>query len=122
LRLFFIFESSIYIADEMISNIIADVHLFYFTVLAELGIEVFVKGVIVLLDLLSVECVSGVVDWVLVDVSTENGLTELRTYMFSTTSIAVSACANFVVERTIYFVLFSAWKVSKSFGGKGHIP
>ena len=92
----------------MVSNIIADVHLFYFTVLAELGIKVFVKGVKVLLDLLSVECVSGVVDWVLVDVSTENGLTELRTYMFSTASIAVSACANFVVERTIYFVLFSA--------------
>jgi hypothetical protein len=108
LRFFFIFESSIYIADEVISNIIADVHLFDFTVLAELGIEVFVKGFKVLLDLLSVERVSGVVNWVLVDVSTENGLTELRTYMFSTTSIAVSACANFVVERTIYFVLFSS--------------
>ena len=92
----------------MVSNIITDMHLFYFTVLAELGIEVFVKGVIVLLDLLSVECVSRVVDWVLVDVSTENGLTELRTYMFSTASIAVSACSNFVVERTIYFVLFSS--------------
>jgi hypothetical protein len=108
LRFFFIFESSIYIADEMVSNIIADVHLLYFTVLAELGIEVFVKGFKVLLDLLSVERVSGVVDWVLVDVPTENGLTELRTYMFSTASITVSACANFVVERTIYFVLFSA--------------
>ena len=92
----------------MISNIIADVHLFDFTVLAELGIEVFVKGFKVLLDLLSVERVSGVVDWVLVDVSTEDGLTELRTYVFSTASIAVSACANFVVERTIYFVLFSS--------------
>ena len=70
----------------MVSNIIADVHLFYFTVLAELGIEVFVKGVKVLLDSLSVECVSRAVDWVLVDVSTENGLTELRTHMFSTVS------------------------------------
>jgi hypothetical protein len=92
----------------MVSHVIADVHLFYFTVLAELGIEVFVEGVKVLLDLLRVQCVSGVVDWVLVDVSTENGLTELRTNMFSTASIAVSACANFVVERTIYFVLFSS--------------
>jgi len=51
---FFILESSIYIADKVVSHVIADVHLFYFTVLAELGIKVFVKGVEMLLDLLRV--------------------------------------------------------------------
>ena len=90
----------------MVSHVIADMHLFYFSVFAELGIKVFVKGVKVLLDLLSVESVSRVVNWVLIDVSTEDGLTELRTDVFSTASIAVSAGANFVVERTVDFVLF----------------
>jgi len=38
------------------------------------------------------------VNGVLVDVSAEDGLTELRTDVFSTASVAVTACANFVIE------------------------
>lgn len=86
--------------------VVADDQLFDFAVLAQLTPYVLVEGVEVVLHLAGVHLVLGVVGRVLVHVRHENGLGVRRLHMLARAAVAVSACANFVVERTIDFVLF----------------
>lgn len=86
--------------------VVADNQLFKFTVLAQLTPYVLVEGVKVVLHLAGVHLVLGVVGRVLVHVRHENGLGVRRLDMLARAAVAVSTCANFVVERTIDLVLF----------------
>src|ERR1700738_1127015 len=89
-------------------------HFFDFAVFAEFAVEVFVEGVEMLLHLLCVEGVAGVVNRVLVDVSAEDGLGVVWFDMFSRATVAMTASANFVVKRTVYFVLFGSTQLARS--------
>lgn len=86
--------------------VVADDQLFEFAVLAQLTPYVLIKGVEVVLHLAGVHLVLGVVGRVLVHVRHENSLGVRRLDMLARAAVAVSACANFVVERTIDLVLF----------------
>ena len=61
-----------------------------------------------LLDLLGVESVAGSMNWVVVNVSAEDGLRVVWFYVLSATTVTVAAGTNFVIERAVYFVLLSS--------------
>lgn len=86
--------------------VVADDQLFKFAVLAQLTPYILVEGVEVVLHLAGVHLVLGVVGRVLIHVRHENGLGVRRLDMLARAAVTVSACANFVVERTIDLVLF----------------
>jgi hypothetical protein len=54
----------------MITHVIAYMHLLYFSILTEFTVKVFVEGIEMLLNLLSIEGVSGSMNGVLIDVAT----------------------------------------------------
>lgn len=85
--------------------VVADDQLFKLAVLAHLTPYVLVEGVEVILHLAGVHLVLGVVGRVLVHVRHENSLRVRRLDMLARAAVAVSACADFVVERTIDLVL-----------------
>lgn len=103
--IFFIFESTVDVANEMVVVVVADDQLFKFAIPAHLTPYVLVEGVEVVLHLAGVHLVLGVVGRVLVHVRHENGLRVRRLDMLSRAAVTVSACADFVVERAIDLIL-----------------
>jgi hypothetical protein len=67
----------------MITHVIAYMHLLYFSILAEFTVKVFVEGIEMLLNLLSIEGVSGSMNGILINVATEDGLRVVWLDMFS---------------------------------------
>jgi hypothetical protein len=112
LRVVFIFKTSIHISNQVISNVIADMHFLEFAVFAEFRVKVFVKGVKVLLDLLFIEGVSRSMFGIMVDVSAEDCLRVVWFDVLSRTTFAVTTGADFVIERTVDFVLLCSEDVS----------
>jgi hypothetical protein len=86
--------------------VVANDQLFELTVLAQLTPYVLVESVEMVLHLASVHFVLGVVCRVLVHVRHKNGLRVRGLDMLAGTAVAVSACADLVVERAIDLVLF----------------
>ena len=68
LRIFFVLESNVYVADEMIIVVVADDNLLDQTILAELAPDVLIERVEVVLKLGSVHLVVGKEGWVQVEV------------------------------------------------------
>jgi len=58
----------------MITHVIANMHLLYFSILTEFTVKVFIEGIEMLLNLLSIESVSGSMNGVLINVATEDSL------------------------------------------------
>lgn len=85
--------------------IVADDQLFELAVLAQLTPYVLVEGVEVVLQLAGVHLALGVVGRVLVHVGHEDGLGVGWLNMLSGAAVAVSACANLVVEGAVDLVL-----------------
>jgi hypothetical protein len=95
---FLVFEPGVHISNEMVAGIVADMHLLQFPILAQLGVEILVKGVKVLLDMGGGEFGAGDMLGVLVDVSAEDGLGVVWFDVFSVAAVAVATGADFVVE------------------------
>jgi hypothetical protein len=98
LSIFLVFEPCVHIPNEMVVFIVAYVHLLQFPIQTQLGVEIFVKGIEVLLDLGGGEFCAGDVLGVLVEVSAEDGLRVGWFDVFSVASVAVEAGADFEVE------------------------
>ena len=75
-------------------------------VFAHLTPNVLVERVEMILHLRRVHLIPGKIRWVLVKVWEENGLAVGGFDMLSTTAVAVSTCADLVVETAINLVLF----------------
>ena len=88
--------------------IITDNHLLNLPELAHLAPEILIEGIEVILQLASVHFDFWVVGWVLVEVGEKDGLRVWGLDVLAWTAVAVTAGADFVVERTIDFVGFSA--------------
>ena len=93
-------------------------HLLRFPILAHLAPEIFVEGVEMVLQLARIHLVLRVVGRVLVEVGEEDGLRIRWFYVFARASVAMPACADFVVEATVYFVLFGTEDGREVAGGK----
>lgn len=78
--------------------VVANDDLFDFSVLAHLAPEILVEGIEVVLELACVHLVLGIVGGVLVQVWQEDGLAVGWLDVFSGAAVAVSACADLVVE------------------------
>lgn len=81
--------------------IVAYNHLLELAIFAHLAPEILVERVKVVLQLARIHLVLGVVRRILVEVRKEDGLRVGRLDMFARTPIAVTACSDFVVERTV---------------------
>ena len=92
----------------MISDIITYMHFLNFAIFRKLTVKVFVKGIKVLLDLLRIERVARIMNGILINVPTEDRLGVIWLNVFARTSFAVSTRSDFVIKRTVYFVLFCA--------------
>lgn len=86
--------------------IVAYNHLLDLSKLAHLTPKVLIEGIKVVLELRGRHLELWVVSRVLIEIRQENGLRVGWLDVFSRTSVAVSACADFVVEGAIHFVLF----------------
>lgn len=102
----FVFEASVDIADEMIVRVVTDYHLFYLAKLAHLAPEILVEGIEMMLELSWCHLVLWVVGWVLIHVGEKDCLAVGWLNVFSAAPVAVSACADLVVETAVDFILF----------------
>lgn len=87
------------------------------TILAHFAPKVLVEGVKVILQLAGIHLVLGIVGGVLVEVGQEDGLRIGGLNMFSRAAIPVPACADFIVEGAVDFVLFCAENRGEVAGG-----
>lgn len=85
--------------------VITNHHLLRLAVLAHLAPKVLVEGVKVVLQLARVHFVFWIVGRVLVEVWQQDGLGVGRFDVFATAAVAVPACADFVIEGAVHFVL-----------------
>ena len=83
-------------------------HLLRLTILAHLAPEILVESIKVVLQLARVHLVLRVVGGVLVEVREEDCLGVGGFDVFSRAAVAVAACADFVVEGAVDFVLLGA--------------
>jgi len=124
LRVLFVLELDVYVSDEVIAEVVANIHLFDFAVLLfQLEKHIFEERIVKFLCLdiikyrLSRNCTSVLcfVVRILKHVLKKYGLTERRFVVKSTTFIAVTTCTDLEVKRTIYFVLLRTEYRSKIF-------
>jgi len=105
LCVFFVFESSVDVADQVIIVIVTNNQFLEFAVFAHLAPYVLVEGVEVVLQLTRVHLVLGVVGRVLVHVGHEDGLRVRGFHMLARAAVTVAACTDLVVEGAIDLVL-----------------
>ena len=95
LCVFFPCVAGIDVADEMVADIVADVHLDQLAVLGQLDEKVDKEGVKVVLDLhVGQRAVGIVVPRVAVDVGDEDGLREGRLGVLALAAVAVPTCSD----------------------------
>ena len=97
-----VLEPSVNVANKVIANIIADMHFFNLAIFRQLDKEILVDVVKVLLDLGFCQRAVGVVRRVVVNVGDKDGLREIGLDVFPGAPVAVSACSDFEVERTVH--------------------
>ena len=85
--------------------VVADYNLLYLSIFTHFAPEILVEGVEMILQLAGVHLVLRIIGRVLIEIWEENGLRVGWLYMFPRASVAVSACADFVIERAVDFVL-----------------
>lgn len=85
--------------------VVADNQLLEFAIFAHLAPDVLVESVEVVLQLARVHLVLGIVRGVLVHVRHENSLRVRGLHMLARAAVAVTACADLVVEGAIDLVL-----------------
>lgn len=116
---FLVFVLGIYVADEVVAQVITYIELFQLAKLAQLFKNLFVKILEFFIHLALVERSRVSVlsdhlrDRVLIHVAHQDRLAEHRLIMETGTSVTVSASTNFKVEWTIYAVLFRAMDPSQ---------
>src|SRR5579859_3298518 len=103
LRLILIIIPRIHIPIQMITQVLAHMHLLYFPELTQFAEEVLVEGVKMLFYLGGSET-----GGLLVYVSAEDCLGVVWLDVFSGAGVAVATGADFEVEGTVYFVGFCA--------------
>ena len=95
-------ETNVHVADQMVANIVAHMHLLDLAVPhAELDEDILVEIVKVRLNLLWLHPVVGKMLRVLVHVANENSLAERGLVMYPKARVAMAAGTNLVVERTV---------------------
>jgi len=108
LRVVFVLETGVDIADKMVIVIVAYDYLFYFAKLAHFAPKILVKAIEVMLQLCWGHLELRVICGVLVEVGKEDGLRVGGFDMFARASITVSASSDLVVERAVDLILLSA--------------
>ena len=100
---------------HMVSDVIGDQHLQYFTILAEFCVNLSIKlltmssrGQQLLLRHTQPSCKGNSSSWILIQLEKQQSLTERRLVVLPCAAIPVSTRSNFVVEGTIDFVVFGA--------------
>ena len=106
LRTVFVLEARVHVSDQVVVVVVADDDFLDLAVFAHLAPEVLVEGVEVVLELRGIHARFVVVGGVLVEVGEEDGLRVRGLDVFARAAVAVAACADFVVEGAVDFVLF----------------
>jgi hypothetical protein len=112
--IFFPSELNVYIAHQMVTQIIAYIHFLDFSVLVFTFYEHILKEIVIMflhffithvVHLENISSFSGVL-WIDVKILKYNGLTKGRFVMDPRTAIPMSASSDFEIKRAVYLVLF----------------
>jgi len=127
----FVFELDVNISYQVVTKIIAHIHLFYLTIFILTLYKHFLEEVvIVLLHLLvghglashvTAVCCFGGILWIDVKILEDNGLTESWFVVNSAATISVSASSYFEIKAAVHLILLSAKDGSKVLGHVGLI-
>jgi len=85
----------------MISDVVADVHLFNLAIFRQLDKEIFINVVKIFLDLGLGQIAAGIMRGVMVDIGNEDGLREVGLDVFTRTAISMSTSTDFEVEGAV---------------------
>ena len=103
------------IPNHMVSDVVGDQHLQYFTILAEFCVNLSIELLAMssrsqqfLLRHTQPSREGNSSSWILIKLEKQESLTERRLIVLPCAPIAVSARSNLVVEWAVYFVVFSA--------------
>ena len=98
MRIFLVLESRIYIANQVVSYIVADDNCLDFSILGVLAEHVLVERIKVRLDLGLGKLIVRIVRWILIKIWTKYSLRVRWFDVLPRAPVAVSTCPDFEVE------------------------